>query len=108
EFILGRAWQCDFAGDAPDVAGFQILGFGVLFDVNANPPALRLLQPLDRVEVDTTRIVDDAVRVRARDNLSPQRLQLLHCVNGNVAGAGDEAGLTFDRVTPHRQHLLDE
>src|ERR1700681_4230516 len=82
-----------------------------LLGVLADASTLHVLQlddPSQLVAIDAIRIVDDAVRIRYADRLRSEIKQLLNRVLRNIAAAGDQAELAFERVLPALQHLVGE
>src|SRR6202011_4013910 len=82
-----------------------------LLRVLADASTLHILQlddPGQLVAIDAIGIVDDAVRIRYADWLRAEIKQLLNRVLRNVAAAGDQAELAFERVLPALEHLIGE
>src|SRR5690606_1281254 len=115
EFVLRGAGKRHLAGEAPD--GVAILGIGVdrhefglgkVVQVLAQRDALRLLQPLEHLEVDPVRIVQGTRRVGTGDRARPELVELLDRVDRHVAGARDQAALALDGIAPVFEHVLRE
>src|ERR1700675_1358686 len=82
-----------------------------LLRVLADTSTLYILQlddPGQLVAIDAIGIVDDAIRIRHTDRLRAEIKQLLDRVLRNVAAAGDQAELAFERVLPALQHFIGE
>src|ERR1700675_2406449 len=82
-----------------------------LLRVLADTSTLYILQlddPGQLVAIDAIGIVDDAIRIRHTDRLRAEIKQLLDRVLRNVAAAGDQAELAFERVLPALQHFFGE
>src|SRR6266478_7386553 len=69
---------------------------------------LQLDDPGEFVAIDAIGIVDDAIRIRHADRLRAEIKQLLNRVLRNIAAAGDQAELAFERILPALQHFVGE
>src|SRR5690606_9100105 len=88
--------------------GRDELRLGELVEILAQRNALRLLQPLERIEIDAVRIVERAGGMGTGDRPRAELVELLDRVDRHVAGARDQAGLALDGVAPSLEHVLRE
>src|SRR5690606_12268648 len=106
ELVLGGRGDRDVACDLPHAAAgheaCRVAALGVLRDTHA----LDLLELLEQLEVDTGLIDDVAGGVGCGDGGRTELLQLLDCVNRDVARARHDRGATVETLTTAAQHLL--
>src|SRR5690606_32618787 len=105
ELVLRGTRQRDLAGHGPDVAVGEELGVGALLDVFADAGAPDFLDLLEEFDVDPGLVVDVTRRIRARDNLAAELVDLLDRVDRDIAGAGDDRGAALDGTADVLGHL---
>ena len=108
DFVLGGRRHGDLAGDLPDVAVFDVLGILVIGQVVLDAATLDLFELLDEVNIETFIVNDDTVGVGAGDAFAAELMDLFDGVDGDVAGAGDQAGLAAEGVFTDLEGFIDE
>jgi hypothetical protein len=76
--------------------------------VVGNPASFDLLDLLQPLNVETPFVVNIAARVRARHHRAAELLHFLDCVDGDVSGSRDDAGLALEALAGRLEHFLDE
>src|SRR5690606_14946956 len=108
QLVLGGAGQGHIAGNVPDVAAGNVVRFRMFLGVVGNALALDFLQALDSFEIDAVLVVQHAAGIGTGNHVCTELLEFFHRVDGDVAGAGNDAGFSFQVFTAHAQHFLGE
>jgi|ADGO01.1.fsa_nt_gi hypothetical protein len=80
----------------------------MLLDVVSESAPLDFLQLNQSRQVDAFRMMHDAIRIGACDDLRAEHLQFLDRVDRNVSASGYDARLAFEALAANLQHFIDE
>src|SRR5204863_4886452 len=98
------------AWHAPWARPFQIF-YSPLFGILLDPSPTHILQlhdPMQLLLSNTFGLINEASRIRHRNNFGPFPNQFLDCVLGCITGTRSGANFALDRVMPRLEHLLRE
>src|SRR5690606_31592489 len=99
----------DLAGHLPDAALLDIVrAFALQLRIFRDAAAADLLDLLNECQVDAVVVHDIAVGIGTGDDLAAELADLLHRVDGDVAGARDDRPLALEIGAAGGQHLAHE
>ena len=107
--VLGRARHGDVARHGPDVlAALDILSACDFVGIDGDASSSLLLDVEQNLEVDAVGIIDVALGVAHCNDLAAELDALFCCVLSNIAGAGDNNGLTLEGLAVVMQNFVGE
>ena len=106
DLVLGCTRKCDVTLYAPWTLTLVVLGTWNAFCVLLDSRSLDLLDLAENLEVDTVRIIDIAVGVRAGNNLRTELLSLLDRILCDITGTGNDDGLSLQLLAGTLDYLI--